>query len=78
MELLQDAIVTAAAVGAAGVVARRVLGFVSVKGRSAGACDKCATSSGASLATRGEAKPADDVIVHPVVFIRPSRRQSHS
>lgn len=70
-EFLQDAIVTAVAVGAGAVVARRVLGFVAVKDKPREGCDKCATAtSSVATGSRGRTEPPS----YPVTLIRPSRK----
>jgi hypothetical protein len=70
-EFLQDAIVTAVAVGAGAVVARRVFGFVAVKDKPRTGCDKCVTASSSQAnGTRGRGEPPS----YPVTLIRPSRK----
>jgi hypothetical protein len=77
VELLQDAIVTVAAVGASVVVARRLLGVVAVKGKKVGGCDHCASKPASRKRTAGSGPgPGDSVEdgVFPVTLVRPSRR----
>lgn len=70
-ELFQDAIVTAFAIGAGAVVARRVLGFVSVKDKPRAGCDKCVSAPSArATGTPSRGEPAS----YPVTLIRPSRK----
>lgn len=70
-ELLQDAIVTVVAIGAGGLVARRLFGFVAVKDKPGAGCDKCASApSPQATGTRGRGEPP----TYPVTLIRPSRR----
>lgn len=70
-DLLQDAIVTAVALGAGVIVARRVLGFVAVRDTAGQGCDKCAAAPAQSPTT---SRAGNQVPVYPVTLIRPSRK----
>lgn len=72
VELLQDAIVTAVALGAGVVVARRVVGSMLIKDAGHEGCDKCAVSPSPRLASHLESghAPAPSATVHPLVVIR--------
>jgi hypothetical protein len=70
-ELFQDAVVTLAALSAAAVVVRRVLGLVRPAAKPG--CTGCPSAPGAC----GTAPPRDGAAAvengHPLVLIRPSR-----
>ena len=69
MELLQDAIVTLVAVGAAGVLVRRLVAFAKPRRSGEIACSSCPSSTSSS--TRRPSTPAHAPETHPVVFVRP-------
>jgi hypothetical protein len=71
LDLLQDGIVTLVAVGAGGVILRRVFGFMRPATKSAcGSCaagkSSCATDAATPTTTRAPGTPA----THPMVLIR--------
>jgi hypothetical protein len=65
-EAIQHVVVTLVALGAGGVLARRVFGFFAPPAQSAHGCASCASGTGA-CAPRAAAPPAAG---QPVVFIR--------
>ena len=76
MDLLQDAMVTLVALGAMGLLFRRVLGFARPAPGAAPGCANCpsaATSCHPATAPApidGRPEPSE----HPLVFVRPSQR----
>jgi len=68
-ELLQDAVVTLVALGAAWIVFRRVFGLVASRGGASPACDSCP-----SAAAHGHRPPAaGDGEVRPLTLVRERR-----
>ncbi|MGE3510839.1 MAG: hypothetical protein AB7N65_18350 [Vicinamibacterales bacterium] len=72
--LLQDVIVAAVALGATGVLTRRVLGFLSVGQRPKAGCDKCASGRPAGDHRGDHSRDSAGVTIHPVKLIRQARR----
>lgn len=72
--LFQDVIVAAVALGATGVLTRRVLGFLSVGERTKAGCDKCASHRPADDPRGDRSRDSAGVTVHPVRLIRQARR----
>jgi len=70
-EFLQNAVVTLVALGAGGVVVRRVLGVGAPRSRPPG-CAKCASGHDACGSTAPAA--TGGIVEHPVVLIRSSSR----
>lgn len=71
-ELVQDAIVTAVALGAVSLIFRRVVGFMKPKAAGESPCGSCGSSSAASCATRTPT-PAPGAPM-PLRLVRPDGR----
>ena len=65
-ETIQHVVVTLVALGAGGVLARRVFGFLAPPAQSSHGCASCSSGTGA-CAPRAATPPAAG---HPVAFIR--------
>lgn len=70
--LIQDAIVALTALAAAGVVARRVIGFAAAE--RAPKCASCESGACAPASPSPSAESVGRPAEHPLVFIRPAQR----
>lgn len=73
MDLLQDGLVTAIALGAMAILFRRVVGFARPP---AGASPACANCPSAARACNTDTSPSavPQAAEHPLVFVRPSQQ----